>query len=103
MKTTILTLSVMVVAVVFLGSTVSDGGDVRVMYAVGLLDVGERARLLTPEEFNRYLTNYDKFKDQVEKAITLREMVQNGWTIVHVESLRRAEPYREAYYLFIFQ
>jgi hypothetical protein len=58
MKRKILTLCVMVVAAVFLGSTVSDGGEVKVMYAVGLLDVGERARLLTPDEFNRYLTNY---------------------------------------------
>lgn len=103
MKTRIIVMFVMVIAAVLLGTSSSSGGDVKVMYAVGLLDVGERARLLPPEEFNRYLTDYDKMKSHIEKAITLKEMVQNGWTIVHVESLRRAEPYREPYYLFIFQ
>jgi len=62
------------------------------MYAVGLLDKGEYAKLLSINEFNQYISDYGGFKDRIEKAMTLKEIIQDGWQIVHVESLRHAEP-----------
>ena len=86
-----------------LGSSICTAADVTVMYAIGLLDHGENAKFLTAEEFNQNVMDYEKFRDHVAKAITLKEMVQNGWTIVHVESIHGADPYRDLNYLFVLQ
>jgi len=88
-----------------LGSSICNAADVKVMYAIGLLDNGENAKLLTTQEFNQTVADYEKFRDRVAKAPTLKAMVQNGWTIVHVEQIRTGggDPYRELNYLIIFQ
>jgi len=106
MKRRILGIFIICVTMTHLGSSISTAADVKVMYAIGLLDYGENARLVTIEEFNQTVANYEKFRDRVAKAPTLKAMVQNGWTIVHVEQIRAksGEPYRELnYYLIIFQ
>jgi hypothetical protein len=85
------------------GFSISAASDVKVMYAVGLLETGENAKLLTADEFNQSAPDYEKFKDRLSKATTLREMTQQGWTIVHVESIKGGDPYRQQNHLFIFQ
>jgi hypothetical protein len=105
MKRRILGVVVTCVTMIHLGSSLCTAADVKVMYAVGILDYGEDAKLLTTGEFNQTVVNYEKFRDRVAKAPTLKEMVQNGWTIVHVEQIRAGNenPYRELNYLIIFQ
>ena len=105
MKKRILEMFVIGIAISLLGSSLCTAADVKVMYAIGLLDNGENAKLLTTEEFNQTVMDYAKFRDHVAKAITLKTMVQNGWTIVHAEPIRGGggDPYRELYYLFIFK
>ncbi|HUO77364.1 MAG TPA: hypothetical protein VMU21_07270 [Thermodesulfovibrionales bacterium] len=105
MKRRILRIFIICVTMSHLGSSISTAADVKVMYAIGLLDYGENARLVTTEEFNQTVANYEKFRDRVAKAPTLKAMVQNGWTIVHVEQIRAGDgdPYRELNYLIIFQ
>ena len=105
MKKRILAMFVICIAISSLGSSICTAADVKVMYAIGLLDSGENAKLLTTEEFNQYVMDYEKFRDLLAKAITLKAMVQNGWTIVHVEPIRGGggNPYRESNYLFLFQ
>jgi len=105
MKRRILRIFIICATMTHLGSSISTAADVKVMYAIGLLDYGENARLVTTEEFNQTVANYEKFRDRVAKAPTLKAMVQNGWTIVHVEQIRAGDgdPYRELNYLIIFQ
>lgn len=105
MKRRILGMFVICVTMTYLGSSICTAADVKVMYAIGLLDNGENAKLLTTEEFNQTVADYDKFRDRVAKATTLKALVQNGWTIVHVEQIRAGsgDPYRALNYLIIFQ
>ncbi len=105
MKKRILTMFVICIAICLSVSSICTAADVIVMYAVGLLDNGENAKLLTTAEFNQNVADYDKFRDRVANAPTLKAMIQNGWTIVHVEPIRGggSNPYRESNYLFIFQ
>lgn len=106
MKRRALRMFVICVTMTYLGLSICTAADVKVMYAIGLLDYGENARLLTNEEFNQTVANYDKFRDRVAKAPTLKAMVQNGWNIVHVEKIgaKGGDPYRELnYYLILFQ
>lgn len=93
------------VSFVLLGLSICDASDVKVMYAIGLLAYGENAKLLTADEFNQSAADYERFKDRIAKAPTLREMVQNGWTIVHVETIRTGgtDPYKDFNHLLIFQ
>jgi hypothetical protein len=88
-----------------LGPSISTAADVKVMYAIALLDHGENAKLLTAEEFNQNVADYNKFRDYVAKATTLRAMVQSGWTIVHVEQIRAkgGDSYQQTNYLIIFE
>jgi len=104
MKRRTLGMLVVCVTMTYLGPSICTAADIKVMYAIGLLDYGENARLLTTEEFNQTVANYEKFRDRVAKAPTLKEMVQSGWSIMHVEQIRAGEnPYRELNYLIIFQ
>ncbi len=105
MKRKILAMLVICVAVAHLGLSICTAADVKVMYAVGLLDYGEDAKLLTTDEFNQTVADYEKFRERLAKAPTLRAMAQNGWTIVHVEQVRArgGDPYKEQNYLIIFQ
>ena len=105
MKTSILCMFVICITVIPLGSSPCTAADVKVMYAIGLLDRGEHAKLLTTEEFNQTVTDYAAFRDRIAKATTLKAMVQNGWTIVHAEQIRAGggDPYRQQNYLIIFQ
>ena len=101
----ILGMFVICLTMTHLGLSICTAADVKVMYAIGLLANGENAKLLTTEEFNQTAADYEKFRDRVAKAPTLKAMVQNGWTIVHVEQIRAGggDPYRELNYLIIFQ
>jgi len=60
---------------------------------------------LTTEEFNQTASDYEKFRERVATAPTLKTMVQNGWSIVHVEQIRSGagDPYRAQNYLIFFQ
>ncbi len=93
------------VSLTLLGLSICNASDVKVMYAIGLLDYGDNAKLLTADEFNQTVADYERFKDRVAKAPTLRAMAQNGWTIVHVETIRTggADPYKDLNHLLIFQ
>lgn len=88
-----------------LGLSIANAADVKVMYAIALLDHGEDAKLLTPEEFNQNVADYNKFRDCVAKATTLRAMVQSGWTIVHVEQIqgKGGGSYQQMNYLIILE
>src|SRR5512139_3360718 len=105
MKRRISGMIVICMAMIHLGSSICSAADVVVMYAVGLLDNGENAKVLTTEEFNQTATDYEKFRDRIAKAPTLKATVKNGWTIVHVEQIRAGgdNRYREQNYLIIFQ
>ena len=105
MKRIILGMFVIYIAMTYLGLSICTAADVKVMYAIGILDYGENAKLLTTEEFNQTVADYQKFRDRVTKAPTLKAMLQNGWTIVHVEQIRARgeDPYRALNYLIIFQ
>jgi hypothetical protein len=105
MRRRILGMFVIWATMIYLGSSSCSAADVRVMYAVGLLDRGENAKLLTTEECNRTVADYDEFRDRVAKATTLKAMVENGWTIVHVEQIRPGggDSYRALNYLIILQ
>ena len=51
---------VICMAMIHLGSSICSAADVVVMYAIGLLDNGENAKVLTTEEFNQTATDYQK-------------------------------------------
>ena len=105
MKRKILGMFIICGTMTHLGSSICTAADVKVMYAIGLLDNGENAKLLTTQEFNQTVADYEKFRDRIAKAPTLKAMVQNGWTIVHVEQIRArdGDPYKQLNYLLIFQ
>jgi len=105
MKERMLGMLLICVTLTYLGLSTCTAADVKVMYAIGLLDNGENAKLLTTEEFNQTVADYDKFRDRLSKATTLKAMVQNGWTIVHVEQIRAGggDSYRALNYLIIFE
>jgi hypothetical protein len=105
MKKSIHCMFVICVTMIHLGSSLCTAADVKVMYAIGLLEKGDNAKLLTAEEFNQTVTDYEKFRDRIAKATTLKAMVQNGWTIVHMEQIKAGgvDPYRQQNYLIIFQ
>jgi hypothetical protein len=69
------------ITIIHFGSSTCSAADVPVMYAIGLLDNGENAKVLPTEEFNQSVTGYNKFRDRVAKAPTLKAMGENGWTI----------------------
>ena len=105
MKKNILCMFFICLTMIHAGSTLCTAADIKVMYAIGLLDKGENAKLLTTEEFNQTVTDYEKFRDRIAKATTLKAMVQNGWTIVHMEQIRTGggDPYKQQNYLIIVQ
>jgi hypothetical protein len=87
------------IATVFIlaGVVVSEGADVRVMVAVGLLDYGEDAKVVSVSDFNRYRPNYDEFQKLLDQSATIRDMVRDGWTLVHMEDVR------DEYHVIVFE
>ncbi len=63
---------------IHLGSSTCCAADVVAMYFIGLLDNGENTKVLTTEEFNQTATGFEKFRDRIAKAPTLKAMVKNG-------------------------
>ncbi|HXX79971.1 MAG TPA: hypothetical protein VEI46_00340 [Thermodesulfovibrionales bacterium] len=69
MKRRILGIFVICVAVTYLGPSICTAADVKVMYAIGLLDYGENARherMIGPSE----ALNYDNCQDITERNIS---------------------------------
>jgi hypothetical protein len=87
------------IAMVFIltSAVVSEGADVRVMVAIGLLDYGEDAKVVSVSDFNRYRPNYDEFQKLLDRSATIRDMVRDGWTLVHMEDVR------DEYHVIVFE
>lgn len=76
MKRRISGMIVICMAMINLGSSICSAADVVIMYAIGLLDHGENAKVLTTEKFNRTATDYEKFRNRIAKAPTLKAMAK---------------------------
>lgn len=72
-------------------------GEARVMVAIGLLDFGEDAKVVSVYDFNKYRPDYDEFRKLLSKSATLAEMAEHGWTIVHAGHVR------DEYHMVIFE
>ncbi len=82
---------------IFTSAVVSEGADVRIMVAIGLLDYGEDAKVVSVSDFNRYRPNYDEFRKLLSRSATIRDMVREGWTLVHMEDVRNE------YHIIVFE
>lgn len=82
---------------IFTCAVISEGADVRVMVAIGLLDYGEDAKVVSVADFNRYRPNYDEFQKLLARSVTIRDMVREGWTLVHMEDVR------DEYHIIVFE
>jgi hypothetical protein len=97
LKEKIFVIIVFIITFSFVVAAVSECGDVKVLIGIGLLDEGEYLKLITVKEYYKYKSDYEEFRDLLKRAVTLREMVNDGWSTVHVE------PMHEGYHVFIFE
>jgi len=97
MKSTLLLAAAAALAAVIALSSVSEAAEVRVMVAVGMLDYGEEAKVVSVPDFNRRRGYYAEFQKLLAGSATMKDMVKSGWRIVHVENVR------DEYHIVIFE